>query len=62
MYVCLCYPTTERQIRAAALSGARRLRDIRPVATQCGKCARCAHALLRQAARELLPAATPPSL
>ncbi|MXR38295.1 (2Fe-2S)-binding protein [Craterilacuibacter sinensis] len=56
MYVCLCFPTTERQIRQAVLNGARRLRDIRPVATQCGKCGRCAHALLKQASKALLPA------
>lgn len=62
MYICLCHPTTERQIREAALAGARRLRDIRPVATQCGKCARAAHCVLRQAGKSLLPVPRPPAL
>ncbi|MGL6070652.1 (2Fe-2S)-binding protein [Craterilacuibacter sp.] len=62
MYVCLCYPTTESQIRQAALNGARHLRDIRPVATQCGKCGHCAHAMLKQAGKALLPALFKPGL
>ena len=48
MYVCLCFPTTEQDIRHAARQGASKLRDLHPVATRCGKCGRCAHQLLQQ--------------
>ena len=48
MYVCLCFPTTEQDIRQAARQGACTLRDLHPVATRCGKCGRCAHQLLQQ--------------
>ncbi|MEW5757698.1 MAG: (2Fe-2S)-binding protein [Pseudomonadota bacterium] len=51
MYVCLCKQVTCADIRNAASNGATRLRDLSQtmgVATQCGKCARCAHDLLKQ--------------
>jgi len=52
MYVCICKAVTERQIREAADSGARNLRDLRRdlgVTTECGRCATCARDCLREA-------------
>lgn len=52
MYVCLCNPVTDRQIRLAAQEGARTLGDLRErlgVATGCGRCASCARSVLREA-------------
>ncbi|RIX45023.1 MAG: (2Fe-2S)-binding protein [Rhodocyclales bacterium GT-UBC] len=52
MYVCVCQAVTDRQIREAAASGARTLRDLRRdlgVTKDCGRCASCAHECLREA-------------
>ena len=52
MYVCVCQAVTDRQIREAAQSGARTLRDLRRdlgVTRDCGRCASCAHECLREA-------------
>lgn len=52
MYVCVCHAVTDRQIREAAQGGARTLRDLRRdlgVTSECGRCASCAHACLREA-------------
>lgn len=49
MYVCLCNGITDRDIRQAAAAGAQTLNDLQRdlgVATCCGRCATCAHALL----------------
>lgn len=51
MYVCVCQAVTDRQIREAAESGARSLRDLRRdlgVTRDCGRCASCAHECLRE--------------
>jgi len=51
MYVCVCKAVTERQVLEAARAGAKTLHDLRRslgVATECGRCARCAHQLLRE--------------
>jgi bacterioferritin-associated ferredoxin len=51
MYVCICSAVTDRQIRDSAEDGASSLRDLRQrlgVASQCGRCARCAHEILRE--------------
>ena len=51
MYVCVCQAVTDRQIREAAESGARSLRDLRRdlgVTRDCGRCASCAHQCLRE--------------
>ncbi|HVQ61778.1 MAG TPA: (2Fe-2S)-binding protein [Burkholderiales bacterium] len=55
MYVCICKGITDRDIRAAAASGARSLKDLRRelgVASDCGKCASCAQEVLREARSE----------
>ena len=52
MYVCVCQAVTDRQIREAVAGGARTLDDLRRelgVANQCGQCASCARACLREA-------------
>ncbi|MBI3140592.1 MAG: bacterioferritin-associated ferredoxin [Rhodocyclales bacterium] len=52
MYVCVCSAVTENQIRAAAATGAGSLRELRQslgVAAQCGRCARSAHSVLKEA-------------
>jgi bacterioferritin-associated ferredoxin len=55
MYVCVCKAITDRDIETAARSGARTLKDLRRnlgVASECGKCASCAHEVLCNARRE----------
>ena len=50
MYVCICNAVTEREIRQAVECGATSMRQLKRdlgVAGGCGKCARCAHAILR---------------
>lgn len=49
MYVCICLAVTDRQIREAALGGARTLKDLRRdlgVTRECGLCASCARSCL----------------
>lgn len=52
MYVCLCKNVTCGQIRSAVHSGnADTMRDLSQklgVATQCGKCGRCARGILEE--------------
>ncbi|MDD5328479.1 MAG: bacterioferritin-associated ferredoxin [Sulfuricella sp.] len=51
MYVCLCQGVTDGQIREAASAGACSMRDLCAnlgVASQCGKCAKCAHKILQE--------------
>jgi bacterioferritin-associated ferredoxin len=52
MYVCICRQVTDRDIQEAVAKGACRMRDLRErlgVSEQCGKCANCAHDVLREA-------------
>lgn len=52
MYVCVCLAVTDRQIREAAQSGARTLKDLRRelgVTRECGRCASCARDCLQEA-------------
>jgi bacterioferritin-associated ferredoxin len=52
MYVCVCHAVTDRQIREAAESGARTLKDLRRdlgVTRDCGRCASCARQCLHEA-------------
>lgn len=54
MYVCVCQAVTDHQIREAAHSGARTLRDLRRdlgVTRDCGRCASCARSCLNEANR-----------
>ena len=55
VYVCICNSVTDRDIRDAASRGARTVKDLRRelgVASDCGKCASCAHEVLCDARRE----------
>lgn len=55
MYVCICHSVTDRQIRQAAAGGAATLDDLRrglKVASNCGRCASCALAVLEEARRD----------
>lgn len=55
MYVCICQAITERQVREAVASGVSSLRDLRQqlgVASECGRCAKSAHSLLKQCSGE----------
>ena len=51
MYVCICNPVTENQIRACASRGACTLPDLQAqlgVALQCGQCASAALAIVEE--------------
>jgi len=56
MYVCLCQNVTDTDIRhLVRTQGVGTLRELREhlgVATQCGKCAKCAKDVLREAVNE----------
>jgi len=56
MYVCLCKGVTDTDIRDAAREGrVCRMRDLQyrlGVAACCGRCAPCAHEILRECLRE----------
>ena len=60
MYVCLCKNITSSQIRDAVETGRagclRSLARELGVATQCGKCARCAREVVDSCARETVAA------
>ncbi|MAT64187.1 MAG: (2Fe-2S)-binding protein [Gammaproteobacteria bacterium] len=63
MYVCLCKNITSSQIRDAVETGRagclRSLARELGVATQCGKCARCAREVVDSCARSTVAAASP---
>lgn len=44
MYICLCQPVTDRQIRQAVDEGCSSLRQLRKELGCCGDCGRCAKA------------------
>lgn len=44
MYICLCQPVTDRQIRQAVDEGCTSLRQLRNELGCCGDCGRCAKA------------------
>jgi len=51
MYVCVCQAVTERQVREAVENGVTSMRGLRQelgVASECGRCARCAHGILKE--------------
>lgn len=45
MYVCICVPTTDRQVEKSIAEGCRTLREIRQKTGACSDCGRCASAL-----------------
>lgn len=51
MYVCVCNAVTDSEVRSCMRDGARTLADLREqlsVATDCGRCASLARAMLRE--------------
>jgi len=51
MYVCVCNAVTDSEVHSCLRDGARTLADLRQqlgVATDCGRCARYARALLKE--------------
>lgn len=56
MYVCVCKPTTDRQIRNAVYEGACSMRDVclnLGIASSCGKCGQCAREIFEEARAEV---------
>lgn len=57
MYVCLCHNVTDKDIRrlvhTEGVTSMRELREQLGVATQCGKCSRCAKEVLHESVCEL---------
>lgn len=66
MYVCLCHSVTDtdirRLVRTEGVCTMRELSRELGVATQCGKCARCAREVLREAVDEARSEAACPGL
>ena len=55
MYVCVCNAITDKQIRKAAESGARNVRDLQRelgIATGCGSCMGAASDILRESRQQ----------
>ena len=51
MYICLCEPVTDKQLRSAILDGASTMRELRQklgVVKQCGRCAKATLAILEE--------------
>lgn len=54
MYVCICKPTTDSEVRACVREGACSLSDLQMqlgVAAQCGTCASAASAIIEEELR-----------
>ncbi len=50
MYVCICNPVTDAQVRQAIHSGCRSLDDLQAklgVGSMCGRCSECAQDILQ---------------
>ncbi len=55
MYICLCEPVTDKQLRSAILEGASTIRELRQklgVVKQCGRCAKATLAILEETLSE----------
>ena len=60
MYICICNAVSDHEVRGAIALGARSLADLQStlgVATRCGRCADCAHGLVREACGETIDCA-----
>lgn len=56
MYICICKKITDTQIHQAVENGATSLDDLSErlgVATQCGKCGKCARNMVRRKVAEM---------
>lgn len=56
MYVCVCRPITENQIRLEVKNGACSMRELKQrlgVAACCGKCARYAYQIMNEGKSEM---------
>ncbi|MBC7207678.1 MULTISPECIES: (2Fe-2S)-binding protein [Methyloversatilis] len=58
MYICLCEPVTDRDIKAAVHTGCRTVRDVAGqlgCCRDCGRCVRAAKEVIDAARAELQP-------
>ena len=56
MYICICKKITDSQIHQEVENGASTLNELSErlgVATQCGKCGKCARKMIRRKASEM---------
>lgn len=56
MYICICKKITDSQIHQEVENGASTLNDLSErlgVATQCGKCGKCARNMIRRKVAEM---------
>jgi bacterioferritin-associated ferredoxin len=56
MYICLCEPVTDRDIKAAVSTGCRNVRDVAGqlgCCRDCGKCVRAAKEVIDEARADL---------
>lgn len=52
MYVCICKALTEKDVHSAVAQGCNSVRELKRtlgLASECGRCAACAHGLLQTA-------------
>jgi bacterioferritin-associated ferredoxin len=59
VYICVCNAVTERDIDGAVAGGCCTLRELREqlgVGVGCGRCARCAHDVLKDTLQMRIPA------
>lgn len=58
MYICICNAITDKHIRKEVANGACRMRDLNQrlgICSDCGKCGKHAHKVLREARVETAP-------
>lgn len=52
MYVCICKALTEKDVHTAVSQGCNSVRELKRtlgLGSECGRCASCAHSMLRNA-------------
>lgn len=59
MYVCICVPTTERQVQQAVAEGCKTISQVRKVTGACSECGRCAVALQKALRGSTGPVSSP---